>query len=145
MSNTHPPQVSPPRMISSRQKPNTLLYCMGEEADDVLTSTRISSNDRHKYDSVMLKFNDFFKVCRNTIFEPAKFNRRSQLKGELAEHYITALYSLVGTCDYGDFTEEPLRDHIVVGIRDTALSERLQLDPDLTLDKVKREVRQRKL
>ena len=28
-------------------------------------------------------------------------------------------------------------------IRDTALSERLQLDPDLTLDKVKREVRQK--
>lgn len=122
---------------------NTLLYCMGEEADDVLTSTGISSDARQKYKSVMSKFDEFFKVRRNTIFERAKFNRRNQLEGEPAEQYITALYSLVETCDYGEFKEQLLRDRIVVGIRDTALSERLQLDPDLTLDKVKREVRQK--
>jgi len=36
-----------------------------------------------------------------------------------------------------------IRDRIVVGIRDSALSERLQLDPDLTLEKAKTLVRQR--
>ena len=39
--------------------------------------------------------------------------------------------------------EQLLRNRIVVGIRDVALSERLQLDADLTLDKVKREMRQK--
>lgn len=36
-----------------------------------------------------------------------------------------------------------IRDRIVVGIRDTALSQKLQLDPDLTLEKAKTQVRQR--
>ena len=36
-----------------------------------------------------------------------------------------------------------LRDCIVVGIRDCSLSEHLQMDANLTLDKVKRSVRQK--
>ena len=36
-----------------------------------------------------------------------------------------------------------LRDRIVVGMWDVALSERLQMDASLTLDKVKRELRQK--
>lgn len=36
-----------------------------------------------------------------------------------------------------------LRDRIVVGIRDSAMSERLQLDPDLNLEKAMKLVRQR--
>ena len=122
---------------------STLLYCLGEEADDVLTSTNISAGDRTNYDAVMRKFDDHFQVRRNIIFERAKFNRRNQLEGESAELYITALYALVETCNYGDLREEMLRDRIVVGIRDARLSERLQLDADLTLEKAKKTVRQK--
>ena len=39
--------------------------------------------------------------------------------------------------------DELLRDRIVVGIRDKKLSDHLQVDPDLTLEKAKRLVRQR--
>ena len=122
---------------------SALLYCLGETADDVLTSTNISSEDRKKYDSVMAKFDEFFGVRRNVIFERAKFNRRIQLPGESAEKYITALYQLVETCEYGLFKEEMLRDRLVVGMKDVALSERLQMDPKLTLEKAKRELRQK--
>lgn len=122
---------------------STLLYCLGEAADDVLTSTNISDEDRQQYTPVMTKFDEFFKVRRNVIFERARFNRRNQLEGESAEEYITALYSLVETCDYGELREELLRDRLVVGIRDAALSERLQMDVDLTLEKAKKIVRQK--
>ena len=37
-----------------------------------------------------------------------------------------------------------IRDRLIVGIRDTNLSERLQLDPKLTLESAKKAVRQRK-
>ena len=47
------------------------------------------------------------------------------------------------TCEYGEFQQQMLRDRLVVRMRDTALSERLQMNPDLTLDKVKRELRQK--
>ena len=39
-----------------------------------------------------------------------------------------ALHSLVENCDYGEMTDELIRDRLVVGIRDTALSERLQME-----------------
>ena len=57
------------------QQVSALLYCMGEPADDVLTSTKISTEDRQKYASVVGKFDDYFKVRRNVILERARFNR----------------------------------------------------------------------
>ena len=99
------------------RKISTLLYCLGEESDDVLTSTNISEEDRKKYNAVVAKFDSFFNVRRNIIYERARFNRRDQLEGESAEQYITCLYSLVETCEYGKFKEEMLRDRLVVGMR----------------------------
>lgn len=57
------------------------------------------------------------------------------MPGESVEKYITALYQLVETCEYSLFKEEMLRDRLVVGIKDVALSELLQMDPKLTLKK----------
>ena len=37
-----------------------------------------------------------------------------------------------------------IRDQLAVGIRDTALSQQIQLDAELTLDKTKKIIRQRK-
>ena len=63
---------------------SALLYCMGESAEDVLTSTGISDADREKYTSVMNALETFFKVRRNVILERAKFNRRNQMAGKSA-------------------------------------------------------------
>ena len=123
---------------------SALMYCMGETAADVLTSTNISAEDRKKYEPVMKKFDDFFSVRRNVILKRARFNRRNQMAGESAEAYITTLYSLVETCEYkAETVEEMLRDRLVVGMRDTALAERLQMDPELTLEKAKKAMRQK--
>ena len=116
---------------------NTLLYCMGEEAENVLSSTGISDEDRKKYDKVVEKFDLYFAVRRNVIFERARFNRRVQHEGELAETYISELYELIEFCDYGNLKDEMLRDRLMVGIRDTSLSEKMQTDPALTLEKAK--------
>ena len=102
---------------------STLLYCMGKEAGDVLTSTNITDEERKKYDTVIAKLQDFFKVRCNVIFERARFNRRNQQEEESVEQYITVLYNLVETCEYGAIKDEMLRDQLVVGIADSALSE----------------------
>ena len=78
------------------------VLCTGEEADAVILTTTISDADRKKYENVMLKFDEFFKVRRNVIFERARFNRRVQKEGESADQFITALYELIETCEYGD-------------------------------------------
>ena len=122
---------------------STLLYCMGNDADTILTSTNISRDDRKKYDRVVAKPNDFFKVQANVIYERAKFNHRDQKEGESIEQYISVLYELVESCEYGELRDKMLRDRIVVGIRDFSLFERLQMDANLTLDKAKRTVHQK--
>lgn len=125
---------APTRQVS------TLLYCLGEEAEAVLDFTNATAEERESYETVIGKFDSYFKVRKNVIYERARFNRRSQLQGESAEQYIMELYKLAETCDYGNLTKELIRDRIVVGITNTTLSGRLQLDPDLTLEKAKKAV-----
>ena len=119
----------------------TLLYSMGDEAEDILRSTNISADERKVYNTVLEKFDEFFKVRKNITFERARFNWRSQGDSEASEQFITDLYRLAEDCEYGDLKDQMIRDRIVVGIRDRALSEKLQMDPDLTLEKAKMQVR----
>ena len=116
---------------------STLLYTMGEDAEDTLLSMNPSGDERASYDAVIEKFDNFFKVRRNLIYERARFNRRCQAEDESVEQYITSLYTLSDSCEFGELREAMIRDRIVVGIRDRALSERLQMDSDLALEKAK--------
>ena len=52
-----------------RRQVCTLMYCLGEGAEDVLSSTNISEADRKKYSAVLSKFDGFFQVRKNVIFE----------------------------------------------------------------------------
>lgn len=95
---------------------NTLIYTMGDQADDILHSFTLSEEDRKDYATVKTKFDNNFVQRRNVIFERAKFNRRKQEAGEPVEAFITALYALAEHCGYGDLHDEMIRDRIVVGI-----------------------------
>ena len=61
---------------------NTLLYTMGDEADDILRLFKLSEDDQKKYELVKDKFNRHFVKKRNVIYERAKFNMRRQEEGE---------------------------------------------------------------
>ena len=52
---------------SDERQTSTLLYCMGEDAEDTLTSTDISAEDRRSYAAVIAKFDAFFQV-RKILF-----------------------------------------------------------------------------
>ena len=71
------------------------------------------------------------------IIEHTKFNKRSQLPDEPVEQFIANLYNLAADCNFGELKEKLIRDRIVVGIRDASLSERLQMDLQMTLKKPK--------
>ena len=53
------------------------------------------------------------------------------------------IYKLAEDCEYGTMKEEMIHNRLVVGIRDTVLSEWLQLNPKLTLESAKKAVHQR--
>ena len=114
---------------------HTLIYTMGDEAEDILSSFRLTEEQGKKYDTVVEKFDSYFVKRRNITFERAKFNRRRQEEGEPVDEFIMDLYRLAEHCQYGSLRDELIRDRIVVGIRSASLSEKLQMDADLTLDK----------
>lgn len=99
---------------SEEAQVNTLMYCMGDRADNISRSFRLSDEDN---EVVKNKFDSHFVKPRNVIFERAKFNSRKQEPGESVDTFITTLYTLAEHCNYGTLHDEMVRDRIVVGIR----------------------------
>ncbi|GBM57652.1 hypothetical protein AVEN_225026-1 [Araneus ventricosus] len=129
---------------TGNEQVNSLLYIMGEQAEDIFSSFGLSETEQDDFDIVLNKFNDHF-VKKNTIFECVQFNKRVQPDGESVNTFITALYTLAEHCEYGVLHNKLIRDRIVVGIHDKNPSEKLQLDADLILAKVIEKVQLRKV
>ena len=115
---------------------------MVAEADDIFQSFNLLDDDKKKYETVKAKFKSHFVKRRNVIYERATFNKRKHEEGETVDSFITALYSLSEHCGYGVLREEMIRDRIVIGIQDAALSLKLQLMEKLTLDQALTKVRE---
>ena len=55
---------------------NALIYTLGDEADHILLSFKLSHEELKQYDAVKNKFENYFIAKRNIIYERAKFNIR---------------------------------------------------------------------
>ena len=86
---------------SEENQVNTLVYCMGDEAEDVLKGLTLTTDERKMYTDVRAGFDGFFVPKKNVIYERAKFNQRVQLPEETVDSFITALYRLAEHCKYG--------------------------------------------
>ncbi|XP_077864282.1 uncharacterized protein LOC144349635 [Saccoglossus kowalevskii] len=117
---------------TEREQVSTLLYAMGDCADDILTTLRIDE-ETSTYEDVKKALNDYFQVRRNIIVERARFNKRVQTHGEPIDVFIQDLYRLAEDCDYGVLKDDLIRDRIVVGVLDDSLSDHLQMKSTLTL------------
>ncbi|XP_037110886.1 uncharacterized protein LOC119124741 [Syngnathus acus] len=106
---------------------------MGDEADDILRGLALTEDERLEYAAVRDGLESFFMVKRNVIYERAKFNLRKQGEDETVGSFLTSLYALAEHCNYGQLHDELISDRLVVGLLDAKLSERMQLDPKLTL------------
>ena len=72
---------------------------------------------------------------KNVIFERTRFNRRKQEEGKLVDDFIIDLYCRSEHCRYGALQNEMIHNWIIIGLHIAALFEKLQMDPDLKLDK----------
>ncbi|UYV67397.1 hypothetical protein LAZ67_5000460 [Cordylochernes scorpioides] len=124
-------------------KIDLFMYLMGDRADDIFRTFKFEKEEEAtKIDSVLKAFDSHFCVRKNIIYERAKFNSRIQEDREPVDEFITSLYKLADSCEFEGLHEQLIRDRIVVGVRDKALSERMQLDSELTLEKAVKMVRQ---
>ena len=109
----------------------------------MLNTLPLEEAKRKKHDEVCKALGEHFTGEHNIIYERARFNSRYQQHGEMAENFITDVHRLAEHCQYGVLREEIIRDRIVVGIRDSSLSEKLQLDPKLILENTITQVKQK--
>ena len=108
---------------SGENQVNTLVYSMGEEADDITVSFGLTADDAKECELVKNRFESHFIVTRNIIFERAKFNLRSQPEGDSVETFITDLHCLAEHCEFGVLKAQLILDRIEVGLKDKKLSE----------------------
>lgn len=85
---------------------STLIYAMGDKAEDILRSLKLSEEDQKQYQPVKDGFDRHFIKRRNVIYERAKFNMRRQEEGETVDEFITSLYRLSEYCSYGELSDE---------------------------------------
>ena len=116
---------------------------MGKEAEQVFKTFQFDQRgDENKYETVLDELDNYFVPRVNVIHERAHLHQRVQKHGESAEEFIRSLHEKADTCSFTDVKNENVRDRLVVGILEYELSEKLQLTPDLTLDKAVKLVRQ---
>ncbi|UYV84358.1 hypothetical protein LAZ67_X001928 [Cordylochernes scorpioides] len=135
--------VSGMKKKEEADKIDLFMYLMGDRADDIFRTFKFEKKEEAtKIDSVLKAFDSHLCVRKNIIYERAKFNSRIQEDREPVDEFITSLYKLADSCEFEGLHEQLIHDRIVVGVRDKALSERMQLDSELTLEKAVKMVRQ---
>ncbi|XP_064482891.1 uncharacterized protein K02A2.6-like [Ornithodoros turicata] len=127
---------------SGQQQVDALVYILGSRAEDIFQTFNLVTSETSDFKVVLDQFDKCFILRRNIIYERAKFNTRVQWEAESVDDFATSLHRLAETCDYGTLKDDLLRDRLVVGLSDTRLSEKLQLDSTLTLDKALTTARQ---
>lgn len=123
----------------------TLLYSLGKEAEQIykiFTFSEEDEEDPDDYETVMEKLDNYFMPKVNTIHERARFHQHSQKPGETVKEYIRSLHDLANTCAFPNVKNEHILDKLVIEILNKELSEKLQLMPNLVLNKAVELVRQ---
>ena len=57
---------------------NLLMYLLGSKGEDVLSSFNLTNEEVENYNVVVARFNTYFNVRTNVIYERAVFNRINQ-------------------------------------------------------------------
>ena len=110
----------------------TLYTFMGKEACQLAEHLPIAEPDDPN--SVLEALTQHFEPKRNTIFERYIFNSATQEEGEHLEQFLARLRKLAATCDYGNLSDQLIRDRLVIGIQDNSVRKRLLREKNLTLD-----------
>lgn len=101
----------------------------------VLTSAGITDDKLKDYKDILGNLITCQGAKEGLIHDLTKNDKqRERLQSNM---YIVVLYNLTSNCNYGEMQKQWTRDGLVLGIRNSLLSEQLQLNPELTLEKIK--------
>ena len=95
----------------------TLLSCIGSDVLDIFDGLSFDTEaDRQDINKVLEKLEAYCIGETNETYERYVFNKRDQQQGESFDSYLSALRSLIKTCNFGTLQDNLLRDCVVLGI-----------------------------
>ena len=68
------------------------------------------------YTEVVQKFDKYFKVKKNLVYERASFNLAYPLADEPVEQFVTRLHQLAENCEFKELKSEMIHDRLAIGI-----------------------------
>ena len=117
--------------LADKRKRALLIHCIGVEAQRIFYHLEMGTS----YEDATKALKAFFMPKVNVVAERNKFRLRSQNVGESVVHYIAALRELASTCEFGEVTDDMIRDQLVEKTNSSRIRERLLLETGLTLQK----------
>ena len=91
---------------SGQKQVSSLIFAMGDEAEDILDSFRLSDDERKSYTTVRDKFEAYFVKKINIVFDRASFFQRRQEEGEPIASFVNDIYALAKYCNFGALHDE---------------------------------------
>ena len=79
---------------SEQVQVSTLVYSLGDKAEDILTLFNLEAEELKLYGTVKGKFESYFEKTRSMIYERARFNSLTQRENESVEEFIADVYRL---------------------------------------------------
>ena len=123
--------------FTPERKSAVLLTYLGTEGlstSPLPTAVKVDGEDDFVFTKRRLEAH--FAPKRNVCAERYRFRSRGQQSGEWVLEWVSVLRQLANTCEYGDRTDEFLRDQIIEHTSSTKLRQRLMMEgSDLTLIK----------
>ena len=114
----------------------TLVMILGPDAIDVYNALDYEQeSDKEKLDVILTLMEEHYKGKVNVTFERFQFFKRDQLSTEPFANYLTAVRTLIQSCEFGSLEDELLRDRLVCGISNTSVQKSLLQKGNLTLKK----------
>nr|XP_037283835.1 uncharacterized protein LOC119176582 [Rhipicephalus microplus] len=104
----------------------TLLVTVGEEGRKAYNTFKFKDDaDKNNVETLLEKFEEFYKPVTNLTFNEFRFGSRNQRPGECFNDWLTNLRLLAKNCEFGDLEDRSLRSRIILGLRDKRLQEKL--------------------
>ncbi|XP_049272464.1 uncharacterized protein LOC125758846 [Rhipicephalus sanguineus] len=114
--------------VSEDLKVSVFVTAIGKQAYRTLKNLLAPTKPEEKtYAELLQILKGYYSPKPLVIAERFRFNRRSQLKNEPVAAFALELKRLAGSCEFGQFLDDALRDRFVAGLRDeTAQAELLK-------------------
>jgi len=114
------------------RKINNLLNLIDPQGVKIYNN--LKKKEKTNFETVVQEFNQYCEPRKNIIFQRYKFGCCIQQEGQSFDDFLTALKTLVATCEYKE-EDNMIRDRIVFGVKDPEIKDKLLTISKLTIDK----------